>query len=103
MKAPRRGVSGDTVSFSRPLSRFAAGVHMPSSSALSDALIGRRSYDDPEVLMERDILLGHDKDAAQQYINQTRTHLVANFKSSYAKMIAIEQRAFGPNSFFSSQ
>ena len=103
MKAPSRGVSGDTVSFSCPISRFKASVHMPSSSALSDALIGRRSYEDPEVLMERDILLGDDPEAAQHYISHTRTQLVANFKSSYAKMVAIEQRAFGINSFFRSK
>jgi len=68
---------------------------MPSSSALRDALIGRRSYEDPEVLMEGDIILGVDPAAAQQYISHTRNNLVANFKSSYAKMVAIEQRAFG--------
>ena len=52
MLAPRSGVGGDTVSFSCPVYRFAAGIHMPSSSALSDALIGRRSWEDPEVLLE---------------------------------------------------
>jgi hypothetical protein len=100
MFAPRRGVGGDTVSFSCPLYRFAAGVHMPSSSALCDALIGRRSWEDPEVLHERDILLGDNVKESQDYIRHTRISLVANFKSSYAKMVEIEQRAFGDNSFF---
>jgi hypothetical protein len=100
MLAPRCGVGGDTVSFSCPLYCFAAGVHMPSSSALCDALIGRRSWEDPEVLHERDILLRDNIKESQDYIRRTRISLVANFKSSYAKMVEIEQCAFGDNSFF---
>ena len=100
MLAPRRGVGGDTVSFSCPVYRFAAGIHMPSSSALSDALIGRRSWEDPEVLHERDILLGSDTNATQNYIRNTWKKLVANFKSSFIKMVDVEKRAFGVNSFF---
>ena len=100
MLAPRRGVGGDTVSFSCPLYRFAAGIHMPSSSALSDALIGRRSWDDPEVLLERDILLGTDVQASYDYVRHTRKELVKNFKASFLKMRTIEKSAFGTNSFF---
>ena len=98
--APRRGVGGDAVAFSCPIYRFAAGIHMPSSSALSDALIGRRSWEDPEVLSERDVLLGPDVKASQTYIRNTQKKLVSNFKSSYAKMVEAEKRAFGINSFF---
>jgi len=100
MLAPRRGVGGNTVSFSCPVYRFAAGIHMPSSSALSDALIGRRSWEDPEVLYERDVLLGSDPKASQTYIRNTRKKLVANFKSSFIKMVDVEKQAFGTNSFF---
>jgi hypothetical protein len=100
MLAPRSGVGGDTVSFSCPVYRFAAGIHMPSSSALSDALIGRRSWEDPEVLLERDILLGANGQASHDYVRRTRKELVKNFKSSFHKMVAIEKSAFGTNSFF---
>lgn len=100
MLAPRSGVGGDTVSFSCPVYRFAAGIHMPSSSALSDALIGRRSWEDPEVLLQRDILLGANAQASHDYVRRTRKELVKNFKTSFHKMVSIEQSAFGTNSFF---
>jgi hypothetical protein len=100
MLAPRRGVGGDTVSFSCPIYRFAASVSMPSSSPLSDALIGRRSWEDPEVLYERDIILGDNAKAAQDFIRQTRAELVKNFKRAYKRMVEVEKRMFGPNSFF---
>src|ERR1700738_1598767 len=100
MLAPRNGVGGDTVSFSCPVYRFAASIHMPSSSALSDALIGRRSWEDPEVLLERDIILGTDTQATYYYVRRTRKELVKNFKTSFHKMVSIEKSAFGINSFF---
>ena len=102
MLAPRSGVGGDTVSFSCPVYRFAAGIHMPSSSALSDALIGRRSWEDPEVLLERDILLGDNAQASHDYVRRTRKELIKNFKTSFQKMVTIEKSAFGTNSFFTT-
>jgi hypothetical protein len=74
---------------------------MPSSSALSDALIGRLSWEDPEVFHERDILLGSDTNTSQNYIRNTRKKLVSNFKSSFIKMVDLEKHAFGVDSFFS--
>ena len=53
---------------------------MPSSSALSDALIGRRSYEDPQVLIERDILLGDDATA----ISRTRRNLISSIKRKFS-------------------
>ena len=73
---------------------------MPSSSPLSDALIARWSWEDPEVLHEQDILLGFDTNASQNYIRNTQKKLVANFKSSFIKMVDVEKRAFGVDSFF---
>jgi len=75
---------------------------MPSSSALSDALIGRRSWEDQEVLLERDILLGDNAQASHDYVRRTRKELIKNFKTSFQKMVTIEKSAFGTNSFFTT-
>ena len=72
---------------------------LPSLFPLPE-LIGRRSWEDPEVLHERDILLGSNTNASQNYIRNTRKKLVANFKSSFIKMVDVEKHAFGVNSFF---
>src|SRR5437764_568588 len=100
MLAPYCGIGGDTVSFSCSVYHFATGIHMPSSSTLSDVLIKRWSWEDPEVLHEWDILLGSNTNVSQNYIGNTRKKLVANFKSSFIKMVDVEKRAFGVNSFF---
>lgn len=42
----------------------------PSSYPLGDAFLGRRWWDDPKVLLERDILLGPDHDKATEYVAQ---------------------------------
>src|SRR4030095_11236151 len=62
--APQRGGGGDKGGRALPPFRFPAAVYMESSYALGDALLGRRKWSDPEVLEQRDILLGNDDDAA---------------------------------------
>jgi len=73
---------------------------MPSTLALCNTLIGRYSWEDSKVLHEWDILLGDNVKESQDYIQHTCISLIVNFKSSYAKMVEIEQHAFGDNSFF---
>jgi hypothetical protein len=68
LEAPTQGVGGESVTHSRPPFRFPAAIVMNSSSALCDALIGRRKWTDPSVMYEANILLGNDDDAALQYI-----------------------------------
>jgi hypothetical protein len=100
MLPPTRGVAGDAVSFSCPRSRFAGSVYMTSSSALCDALIGRRRWDDPQVLRERDIVLGDDDQAASDYMQKTYALLIKNFKLGFIEMVEQEKSEFGSDSFF---
>jgi hypothetical protein len=100
MIAPTRGVGGNSAGASRPKSPFPAGIQMPSISPLCDALIGRRRWTDPEVLEERDIVLGPDNELAMRYIQDMRLKAVDIFCSCFPKMECIERRVYGDNSFF---
>jgi hypothetical protein len=100
MEAPTRGVGGDTPKHSVPPFRFPASVTLLSSYPLGDALLGRRKWDDPEVLMERNILLGPDDARAKQYVDEKRQKLLAKYRKAFAKLDPIERAAFGENSYF---
>ena len=86
LEAPLRGVGGDAVTKDRPPFRFPAAVSMESSSALCDALIGRRKYKNPVIIMEAQIVLGKDDKVAMDYINQTRKRLVDNYLKCVQKV-----------------
>ena len=102
MVAPTRGVGGEAITHSLPPYRFPAAIAMESVSPLCDALIGRRNWNDPEVLMERDIVLGDDDGAALEYISRTREKLLNSFMVAASKLEKIERLAFGNNSFFTN-
>lgn len=59
-------------------------------SPLSDALVGRRLWTDPEVLDERDILLGTDLVAATTLVSEIRASLYKALIRGYQKMEARE-------------
>jgi hypothetical protein len=73
---------------------------MPSTSALCDILIGRRSWTDPQVLEERDIVLGADDVLALRYIRETTLKLVENYLQYFPILEHNERRMYGENSFF---
>ena len=97
---PSHGVNGQKLTHSVPPFRFPASIMMESSSALCDALIGRRRWTDPEVRLERDILLGPDDVAAKEYVSRTRKRLIANYLDGISKLETLERAMFGSNSFF---
>jgi len=100
LEAPLRGVGGDQVTRDRPAYRFPAALSMNSSSPLCDALIGRRRWDDPSVLVERDMVLGDNDAVARSYVSATRELLVKNFLLAMGQVEEIERQVFGSNSFF---
>ena len=97
--APYRGVGGEVVTKDRPPFRFPAAISMESTSALCDALIGRRKWNNPIVIMEAHIVLGEDDVAAMDYVNRTRRKLVENYLKSVASMRAIEPLVFPDDSY----
>ena len=102
MVAPTRGVGGEAITHSLPPYRFPAAIAMESVSPLCDTLIGRRNWNDIEVFMERDIILGEDDAAALEYISQIREKLLASYLQAASKLEKIERFVFGVNSFFAN-
>jgi hypothetical protein len=61
-------------------------VMLASTSALGDALVGRRLWTDPKVLQERDIILGEDRTTAGAFICRTREKLVDAYQDAFASL-----------------
>ena len=60
--------------------RFPAAVTMRHISALSDALVGQRCWDDPQVIMERNWLLGADAKASWSFVERCREKMAKAFR-----------------------
>jgi hypothetical protein len=99
LEAPTHGVGGELVKHDRPPFRFPAAVSMNSSTALCDALVGRRKYTDPLVIHEANILLGDDDQAALDYIAMAREKLVRNYLESIRSVRLIEPIVYRNDSF----
>ena len=54
-------------------------------------MVGRRKWDDPEVLMECDILLGPDGDKAREYVMKKRQKLLKKFHKAFVNLESIER------------
>jgi hypothetical protein len=103
LEAPVSGPYGQLPVLERPTYRFPGSVIMDSTSALGDALIGRRKWNDPQVLQERDIVLGNDDDRALAFVNQVRKKLVNRYIDYFTALESVERAAFGKNSYFKSR
>ncbi|KAI9781623.1 MAG: hypothetical protein M1839_005840 [Geoglossum umbratile] len=100
LEAPSREPSGQAPRYGLPGFRFPGSIIVGSSSAIGDALIGRRKWTDPQVLQERDILLGDNNKAAHSYVSWVRAEMVERFKEAFKQLEVIETEAFGENSYF---
>ncbi|KAF8472149.1 hypothetical protein BDZ91DRAFT_717333 [Kalaharituber pfeilii] len=83
-----------------PRGRFAGSIALRGLSALSDALVGARRWTDPDVLEERNLVLGEDDAAAWEYINKVRGKLMAAWEEGFEKIKRWEQAAYGETSYF---
>ncbi|KAH0561999.1 hypothetical protein GP486_003293 [Trichoglossum hirsutum] len=72
LEAPERDPSGYGHRLGVPKGRFWGSVVPGSSSALGDALLGRRKWTGVEVLRERNLLLGSDCQAARRVLPKRR-------------------------------
>jgi len=100
LEVPGRDPSGYGPRLGAPKERFGGSVVLGSTSALGDALVGRRKWTDVEVIRERNILLGPDSDAAQNYIMNIRARLVEQYRIAFISMEEAEKKQFGRNSYF---
>lgn len=60
----------------------AINYHLGGTTALGDALLGRREWKDPKALHECNILLGTDNASAQAFVQRARERLVAEFQEA---------------------
>jgi hypothetical protein len=95
---PSRDVNGRPLKFK--VAKFPVAVRMSSTSPLCDALLGYRKWDDLEVQLERNIVLGPDEANAWEYIQQTRQRLVENYKLAWKNLEQLERTLYDTNSFF---
>lgn len=100
LEAPLRGVGGDIPSHSVPPFRFPASIHIPSSYPLGDALLGRRKYDDPEVILDIQRLLGPDDAVAADFVTKARQSLLANYRIAFQKLVELETQLYPDTSYF---
>jgi hypothetical protein len=100
LEVPARDPSGYGPKLGAPKSQFAGPVVLASTSALGDALVGRRKWTDPEVLRERNVLLGPDSVAALGYVREVRGRLVEQYEVGFRSMVRTEQEQFGEQSYF---
>jgi hypothetical protein len=88
---PRKGVAGI---------RFAGTLPIKSVYSLPQALVGIKKWTDPDVIFERNILLGPDDNRALEMAKGMQQHLVDTYKHVYPLMEIRERAAFQNRSFF---
>jgi hypothetical protein len=88
---PRKGVAGI---------RFSGALPIRSSYSLPQALVGIKKWTDPDVIFERNILLGPDDKQALEMAKDMQQHLVDTYKRMYPLMEVKERSAFQDGSFF---
>lgn len=103
MDTPRSSTSGHGFAYGKPTCRFPSATRLASTSAIGDALIGVRRWDEPGVIHERNIVLGSDKVKAEAYIEQTRSKLMLQYRIAYDIMVETEKLMFGPDSYFADR
>jgi hypothetical protein len=75
-------------------------VIIGSSSAIGDALVGRRRWTDPQVIRERDILLGDADILAHAYVDRVWAKMIERYEEAFEQLEITETEAFGENSYF---
>ncbi|KAH0560063.1 hypothetical protein GP486_003418 [Trichoglossum hirsutum] len=74
--------------------------HTDNTYSLPQALVGLKKWTEPDVMFERDILLGPDDDRALELAGNIRKQLVDTYKLLHPLMEVRERHAFGDRSFF---
>jgi hypothetical protein len=88
---PRKGVAGV---------RFPGALQIRSTYSLPQALVGIKKWTDPDVIFERNILLGPDDNKALEMAKGMRQQLLDTYKNVFPLMEVRERLAFQNRSFF---
>lgn len=105
LTACRKSTSGRSASaYGRPDEKFAAAVRMGSTSFIGDALVGRRRWDDVEVVRERNLLLeeGSKEVDVMKWVEEVRGRIKREFERCWEVVRMVEREEFGRNAYFRS-
>lgn len=101
--APYSSPSGHPNMFGAIPHRFAPATRLTLDSAVSQALVCGRHWDDPAVIQEANLLLGPDRAAASCLINKVRMQGLRVFKARYQEQVAAERVCFGRASYWETK
>lgn len=69
------------------------------SSAVGDVSVSRQKWVDPQVIRERDVLLGNET-VSRFYADRVWAKMVEQYEEVFEQLKIIEIEAFGENSYF---
>ncbi|KAI5789674.1 hypothetical protein DFH27DRAFT_655388 [Peziza echinospora] len=99
-----KSTSGRSASaYGRPDYRWPAALKLGSTSCIGDALVGRRRWDDPEVIYERDFLLGggpENDELAREWLGEVRQRIKKEFERCWEVVKKIEREEFKEVAFW---
>jgi len=99
--ACRKSTSGRSASaYGRPEGKWMGAVVLGSTSSVGDALVGRRRWDDPEVVKERNLLFGDSGVEAVRWVEDVRRRIRVEFERCWALVKELEREEFGKYAFF---
>lgn len=99
-RAPFSSPSGHPNMYGAIPHRFTPATRLCLESAVSQALVCARPWDDPAVVREANVLLGPDRDQARLCIQRARIQALQMYKVAYERQAAAERACFGPDSFY---
>ncbi|KAF7882061.1 hypothetical protein EAF00_011577 [Botryotinia globosa] len=100
---PKATQSGQPIFNSHIPYRFPGCVRLDSLGALSDALLGLRRWDAPEVVEEQEILFGEDRVRAREFIDEWRDNATRAAKKAFEIGKKTEMRIFGSDSYWNDE
>lgn len=80
--------------------RFPAAVELAGLGALPDALVCRRRWDSPQVLQERNVILGTDRSHTEEYVRAWQSRAERLAVEAFKAVEEAERAAFGSRSYF---
>lgn len=80
--------------------RFPASLPLIIPSPLSQALVGRTRWDIPDVMWERDTVLGKDTQKYQSWLKQWRRKATVAYRQHFLAVQRLEKELYGEKSFF---
>jgi hypothetical protein len=79
--------------------RFAASLPLILESPLSNALVGRTRWDMPDTVIERNLVLGSNEEAYNNFLHDWRRQASAAYLRHFQRVRTCEIAAYGHKSF----